>query len=321
MLSRVADSLYWMSRYLERAEHTARVVSVNLTLTLDRAPAELARHWGRLLASLRLPPSIADSGRGVEVAVGTTLDLANRDSIAACIAAARENARQVREQVSSEMWEELNRLHLSVQRTNVVDTSDPERMDSFFRSVIDGIHLFQGVTEATLSRNEGYCFIELGRYLERAGATAALLDLHYRDFAESSRRPTDVGELVEWAGLLRACHAFEPYCQRFTADIEAARVAEFLVLDEDFPRSLRFAAARIDRALRAVREDTGRPRGEADRLAGRLRASLDFCHLDDMLADPAAFLSAIVQRTDDINRALHRQYIDYPVEAGLPAWT
>lgn len=319
MLSRVADSLYWMSRYLERAEHTARVVSVNLTLTLDRAPAGLAPHWGRLLASLRLPPSVAESGRTADVALETTLDLANRDSIAACVAAARENARQVREQVSSEMWEELNRLHLTLQRTTVVDTSHPEKMDSFFRSVIDGIHLFQGVTDATLSRSEGYCFIELGRYLERMGGTAALLDLHYRDFAGSPRRPTDVGELVEWAGLLRACHAFEAYCQRFTADIDAARVAEFLVLDEDFPRSLRFAAARIDGALRAVLEDTGHARGEADRLAGRLRAALDFCHLDEMLADPPKFLSGIVQRTDEINNALHRQYIDYPVEAGLPA--
>jgi uncharacterized alpha-E superfamily protein len=255
----------------------------------------------------------------VDVTVGTTLDLANRDSIAASVAAARENARQVREQISSEMWEELNRLHLNVQRTSVADTSDPEQMDAFFRSVIDGIHLFQGVTNATLSRGEGYGFIELGRYLERAGATAALLDLHYRDFAESSRRPTDVGELVEWAGLLRACHAFEAYCQRFTADIDVARVAEFLVLDADFPRSLRFAVTRIDRAFRSVLEDTGRARGDADRLAGRLRASLDFCQLEEMLADPAAFLSSIVRQTDEINGALHRQYIDYPIEADLPA--
>ena len=226
MLSRVADSLYWMSRYLERAEHTARVVSVNLNLTFDRAPTELARHWGRLLASLRLPPSVATAGPLVDATVGTTLDLANRDSIAACLAAARENARQVREQISSEMWEELNRLYLNVQQTDVIDTSRPERMDSFFRSVIDGVHLFQGVTDATLPHGEGYCFIELGRYLERAGATAALLDLHYRDFADSSRHPTDIGELVEWAGLLKACHAFEAYCQRFTADIDAARVAD-----------------------------------------------------------------------------------------------
>src|SRR4029453_14957395 len=99
MLSRVADSLYWMSRYLERAEHTARLVNVNLNLTLDRSPADAARHWGRLLSSLRMPPRSSEIGTLAEMATGSALDLANRDSIAACVAVARENARQVREEI------------------------------------------------------------------------------------------------------------------------------------------------------------------------------------------------------------------------------
>jgi uncharacterized alpha-E superfamily protein len=317
MLSRVADGLYWLSRYLERAEHTARVVSVNLNLTFDRAPDELALHWGRLLGSLRMPPAVA--GISPAAGAGTTLDLANRDSIAACVAASRENARQVREQISSEMWEQLNRLFLAVQRTNVADTSDPERMDDFFRSVMEGIHLFQGVTDATMTHGEGYRFIELGRYLERAGATASLLDVHYREFSGSSPDPHDVGELVEWAGLLKSCHAFEAYCARFTADLNAERVAEFLILDEDFPRSIFFAVTRVDRALGAIREDTARPQGTAERIAGRLRASLEFCDPRIALAAPSALLRDIVRQTDDIHVAVHRQYIDYPVEADLPA--
>src|SRR6188508_925010 len=116
MLSRVADSLYWMSRYLERAEHTARLVSVNLHLTLDRTPVDSAHHWGRLLSSLRLPPPAPDSVTSPEPDGGATLDLSNRDAIAASIGAARENARQVREQISSEMWEQMNRLFLAVRR-------------------------------------------------------------------------------------------------------------------------------------------------------------------------------------------------------------
>jgi uncharacterized alpha-E superfamily protein len=318
MLSRVADSLYWMGRYLERAEHTARVVSVNLNLSFDRRPEELARHWGRLLAALRMPPTVATRVGVAEAAVDMTLDLANRDSIAACLGAARENARQVREQITSEMWEELNRLHLTVQGTEVAEASQPEHMDSFFRSTLAGIHLFQGVTDATMPHAEGYRFIELGRYIERAGGTAALLDRHYRDFAEASRQPTDVGELVEWAGLLKACHAFEAYCHRYTAEIDASRVAEFLVLDPDFPRSLRFAVCRIEGSLAAIREATRRERDDADRLAGRLRASLDFCHLEEVLEAPAAFLAGISRQTDAISEAVHRQYIDYPIEADLP---
>ena len=238
-----------MGRYLERAEHTARVVNANLSASIDHAPEELARQWGRLLRALRLPPSVIAGGGPVDSAIGTTLDLANRDSIAACLAAARENARQVREQISSEMWEELNRLYLEIQNSDALDTSRAESMDGFFRAVISGIHLFQGVTDATMAHGEGYRFIELGRYLERTGATAALLDLHYRDATDASRPPADLGELVEWTGVLKACHAFEAYAQRFTADISAGRVAEFLILESDFPRSLRFGAIRIEAAL------------------------------------------------------------------------
>ena len=121
MLSRVADSLFWMSRYLERAEHIARVVNVNLNLTLDRAPADAARHWGRLLASLPDPPPWA-ARHAIDTAERATVDLANRESIAACVGAARENARQVREEISSEMWEEINRLFLDVRRRQPPDS-------------------------------------------------------------------------------------------------------------------------------------------------------------------------------------------------------
>ena len=124
MLSRVADSLYWMSRYLERAEHIARVVNVNLNLTLDRAPADAARHWGRLLTSLPDPPPWA-ARPPIDTAERATVDLANRESIAACVGAARENARQVREEISSEMWEEINRLYLAVRQAGPRSPTGP----------------------------------------------------------------------------------------------------------------------------------------------------------------------------------------------------
>src|SRR6476659_4855436 len=140
MLSRVADSLYWMSRYLERAEHTARLVNVNLYLTLDRAPGDAARHWGRLLASLRMPPTMPESAPDPAAeATDKVLDLANRDSISASISAARENARQVREQISSEMWQQINRLFLAVRR-DVPDPGWTGRTHDFLMSVIEGVH-------------------------------------------------------------------------------------------------------------------------------------------------------------------------------------
>jgi uncharacterized alpha-E superfamily protein len=318
MLSRVADSLYWMSRYLERAEHTARLVNVNLYLTLDRAPVDAARHWGRLLAGLRMPPSMPSDTDLAAHATGQVLDLANRDSIAASIAAARENARQVREQISSEMWQQINRLFLSVRR----DAPDPGwtgRTHDFLMSVIEGVHLFQGVTNATMTHGEGWHFIELGRYVERAGATAALLEVHYSD--PPGPATTGVGgEYVEWVGLLRSCCAFEAYCRQYTADLRSDRIAEFLILNAQFPRSVRYSARHIQASLQTIAQLTGRGPGRAERLAGRLLASLDYGQVDEIMSgNLLEYLQSIVRQAGQIGAAVHQQYVSYPVNQALSA--
>jgi uncharacterized alpha-E superfamily protein len=318
MLSRVADSLYWMSRYLERAEHTARLVNVNLYLTLDRAPGDAARHWGRLLAGLRMPPSMPSESDLAAHATGQVLDLANRDSIAASIAGARENARQVREQISSEMWQQMNRLFLSVRR----DAPDPGwtgRTHDFLMSVIEGVHLFQGVTNATMTHGEGWHFIELGRYVERAGATAALLEVHYSDPPGPSTTGVG-GEYVEWVGLLRSCCAFEAYCRQYTADLRSDRIAEFLILNAQFPRSVRYAARHIQASLQTIAQLTGRGPGRAERLAGRLLASLDYGQVDEIMSgNLLEYLQSIVRQAGQIGAAVHQQYVSYPVNQALSA--
>ena len=318
MLSRVADSLYWMSRYLERAEHTARLVNVNLYLTLDRAPVDAARHWGRLLAGLRMPPSMPSDADLAAHATGQVLDLANRDSIAASIAAARENARQVREQISSEMWQQINRLFLSVRR----DAPDPGwtgRTHDFLMSVIEGVHLFQGITNATMTHGEGWHFIELGRYVERAGATAALLEVHYSDPPGPSTTGVG-GEYVEWVGLLRSCCAFEAYCRQYTADLRSDRIAEFLILSAQFPRSVRYSARHIQASLQTIAQLTGRGPGRAERLAGRLLASLDYGQVDEIMSgNLLEYLQSIVRQAGQIGAAVHQQYVSYPVNQALSA--
>ena len=316
MLSRVADSLYWMSRYLERAEHIARVVNVNLNLTLDRAPADAARHWGRLLAALPDPPPwLARTPE--DLLERATVDLANRESIAACIGAARENARQVREEISSEMWEEINRLYLSVKRNRVSEREWTAGTHEFLTAAIGGVHLFQGVTDATMTHGEGWHFMELGRYLERASATAALLEVQFRECEWSEERYPTVGDYVEWVGLLKSCCAFEAYCRHYTADVRARRIAEFLVLNTDFPRSIHFAVVRILASLRALALLSGRANGRAERLAGRLQASLDFGQVDEIIDDLPAFLSGIVRQATEINAAVHQQYVAYPIDTAL----
>src|SRR5215210_6198332 len=180
MLSRVADSLYWMSRYLERAEHTARLVDVGLNLMLDQSPASAERRWGRLLESLNAPPQLVGLSDPDRITQAMTFEMENETSIVACIASARENLRQVREQISSEMWEQLNRLFIHVKGASMEDIWNTGSHE-FFRSVKEGAHLFQGITDATMNHGEGWHFMQVGRSIERASATATLLDAHLNE--------------------------------------------------------------------------------------------------------------------------------------------
>ena len=315
MLSRVADSLFWMSRYLERAEHIARVVNTNLNLTLDRAPVDAAQHWGRLLTSLPAPPPSA-ARPPIDADERASVDLANRDSIAACVGAARENARQVREEISSEMWEEINRLFLGVRRLSP-DTDWTAGTHEFLTSTVSGVHQFQGVTDATMTHGEGWHFMGLGRFLERVSATAALLEVQYRECDWSADQAPGVSEYIEWVGLLKSCCAFEAYCRQYTADVRPLRIAEFLVLHADFPRSIHHAAGRIQSSLRALGAMGGRVNGRADRLAGRLCASLDYGQMDEIIADLPGYLRDIVRQAAEINVAVHEQYVAYHIDRGL----
>jgi uncharacterized alpha-E superfamily protein len=167
-----------------------------------------------------------------------------------------------------------------------------------------------------MTHGEGWHFIELGRYLERAGNTAALLELHYREFAGAAE-PSRVSEYVEWVGVLKSCCAFEAYCQHYTADLRSVRIAEFLVLSADFPRSIRYAVNRIQASLKSVASITGRVNGRAERQAGRLLASLDYANMEELIDDLPAFLQDIVGQTHQIGSAVHQQFVDYEIDREL----
>lgn len=318
LLSRVADALYWISRYLERAEHVSRVVSVRLELGLDRRSDSDTWDFSRLFGGLRLdtpPQPPADPAELIDLMV---FDTANSDSVTSCLIAARENARQVREEISSEMWERLNELFLHMRQLRTVNTW-AGRPHFLFRSVIDGVHLFQGTCAATMAHGEGWQYLEAGQYLERATATAALLDLQLRNRQTRSSSPH--AEDAEWVGLLRSCTAFEAYCRHYTADLRFERIAEFLLLNPEFPRSVRFAAARVESALRTIARLTSRGAGgRAERLAGRLHASLDYGQVDEILSeDPHVYLASINRYCEQIHTALYQHYISYPIESAVPA--
>jgi len=314
LLSRVADSLYWICRYLERAEHTARVVDVAVDLGLGRASSKKGGAIERLYGSLGLPPG--DPASCFDAAFFET---SNRNSVVACITAARENARQVREEISSEMWQQLNGLFLRIRQMRG-DASRLARTHFVSRLVIEGVHLFQGITDATMGHGEGWQYLQAGRFLERAGSTATLLDRFMDHGVDPSDRPAPLDQ-TDLVALLRSCSGLEAYCRHYTADVRPERVMEFLLLDADFPRSVRFAAGAAESALRALARLSGRRAGgDAERLAGRLHASLDYGRVDEILNDsPHAYLTDIHRQCTQIHTALYQTYITYPIETALPA--
>jgi len=317
MLSRVADSLYWMSRYLERAEHTARLIDVDFELRLDQSPEASAGRWLRLLEALQAPPPEDGKIDATTLTHILTLDKTNSSSIISCVAAARENLRQVREQCSSAMWEQLNRLYLQVNSTT---SSESWLLHSyvFFRAVREGAHLFHGVTDSTMSHGEGWQYIQLGRYVERTDAVARLIGAYLSRLPYSPDQAVESEEYLEWVGLLKNCAAFESYCKNYTAELRPLRVAEFLLLNPECPHSVRFSVDKVHAALVAIAELTGRKADQPVRLAGRLRATLSFSQIDEVMASGAtAYIESVRQQCAQAHSAIHQIYIDYPVEAEL----
>ena len=317
MLSRVADSLYWMSRYLERAEHTARLIDVDFQLRLDQSPEAGSGRWLRLLEALQAPAPEDGKIDATTLTHILTLDKTNPSSIISCVAAARENLRQVREQCSSEMWEQLNRLYLQV---NSTISSEAWLLHSyvFFRAVQEGAHLFQGVTDSTMSHGEGWQYIQLGRYVERTDAVARLIGTHLSRLPYSPDQAVESEEYLEWVGLLKSCAAFEAYCKKYTAELRPLRVAEFLLLNLEFPHSVRFSVDMVHAALRAIAEMTERKAEQPVRLAGRLRATLSFGQIDEIIASGAnAYVQSVRQQCGQAHNAIHQIYFDYPVEEAL----
>lgn len=319
MLSRVADSLYWMSRYLERAEHTARLTDLNLVLMLDQSPAFRTLRWSRPLQSLGIVHE-TNKEPDVQELVGLLVwDKSQQSSIISSLGAARDNARQVREHLSSEMWEHLNQLYLQVSRTR---SSDVWQIGPhpFLRSIKEGSHLFQGITDSTISRGEGWHFIQLGRFMERTNATAALLETYFGPRDEMEGKPEGVANYLDWVGLLKSCTAFEAYCQVYTADLQAQLIAEFLLLNPEFPHTVQYGARMVEAALRAIARTTGAHNSEqATRLGGRLRATLEYAQIDEiMTGDIAAFLADIQRQCAHLHRTIHQIYFEPPLESVLP---
>jgi uncharacterized alpha-E superfamily protein len=283
LLSRVADSVYWMGRYIERAENVARFLDVNHNLMLD-LPQGYQDQWQPIVDTTgdrawfeqRYGAATRDN-----VVKFLAFDAQYPNSIYSSILYARENARSVRETISSEMWEQINTLYLLIAGESRKDVLSA--LPAFCHQIRMACHLFHGITEVTMTHNEAWHFIRLGRNLERADKTSRLLDVKYFILPPSV---TDVGtpyDDVQWSAVLKSVSGFEMYRKRH-GRIAPDRIVEFLLLDHEFPRALRYCIGRADRSLHVI---TGSPGDTfscaAEQRLGLLRSELDFARVETIL--------------------------------------
>ena len=310
MLSRVAESIYWMSRYIERAENVARVVGVNNQLR-HHLPGLTEEQWDPMVkvtgdeGRFRARYGAATRENVIEF---LTFDGENPNSIVSCLTRARENARSVREIISSEMWEEVNRFYLFLREEDARSRAlaDPH---PFFEHVRRSSHLIEGTKNETMEHGEAWHFSRMGRYVERADQTTRILDVKYFLLLPSV---DDVGRPIDdlqWSALLRSASAFEAY-RRTYGRVAASLVARFLLFERDFPRSVQHCINAAQLSLHAV---TGTPlrrfANSAEQTLGRLVAEIDYTDDADIIrAGLHDFLDAIQHKLISVGSEINRTF-------------
>jgi uncharacterized alpha-E superfamily protein len=230
-------------------------------------------------------------------------------SIVKCLSGARDNARQVREEISSDMWEHLNRLFHEVTSFELRPDDDAGAM-RVITLMREGSYRFNGITAATMNHDEAWHFIQLGKYIERACNLCVLLDAYF----VAGKHADD----LDWVGLLSSCTAFESYCKACTAELKPERIADFLLLKPEFPYSVRYSLDRMHEALTAISNlSLSRRTEKIERLIGRLRSMVAYVQIGEIIGGLHKYLAAIIEQCRDLHAAVHEVYIEYPIEVAF----
>jgi uncharacterized alpha-E superfamily protein len=284
MLSRVANSIYWMCRYIERAENVARFISVNLNLLLDM-PSEKGKHWEPLVMTTGDQELFEKNYPGYfqeAVIRFLTFDRGYPNSILTCLAAARENGRSIREIISSEIWEHLNTFYLELadNKSLALAMEDPHR---FYKIIQMRSHLFTGLLDSTMSHGEAWNFARIGMMMERADKTSRILDVKYFMLLPQSDLVNTPIDNIQWTAVLKSASAFEMF-RKTHHHITPRKVASFLIFDSQFPRSIRHCVSKAQICLHRI---SGSPPGSAANAAekrlGRLKADLEYTDIDEVI--------------------------------------
>ena len=317
MLSRVAESIYWMARYIERAENIARYIDVSLNMSLD-APIAFSDQWQPLVSIMGSQEAFAErygAASRDNVIEFLALDPENPSSILSCLRTARENARSTREVISTDTWEQVNRFYLMVSSPNA-PRRIKERPGIFFADVRRYSQLIAGVADATTSHGEAWHFMQLGRQLERADNTSRLLDVKYFLLLPSVEEVGGAVDELEWSIVLRASTALAMYRRRF-GEITPENVVDFLLLDSEFPRSVFFCMEHAEESLHAI---TGTPSGSfrspVERLMGQLRSELAYAQVHDIIsAGLHEFLDSFQTQLNQVGDAIHETFFGWQTQS------
>ncbi|HEX8199290.1 MAG TPA: alpha-E domain-containing protein [Isosphaeraceae bacterium] len=315
MLSRVAENLYWISRYVERAENVARLLDVGFFIELDAPGLTAGGPEGgavegvlTILACRSAFQRVHPGGGRDAVLHFLTFDRQHRQSILAMIARARENARGTQEALSAEAWRQINTMYLYLESRRALRRfrASPSR---FFDGIKRGCILFAGLIDGTLPRSEAFHFLQLGRYLERVGQVSRILNVRLHDLRDPDAPTAEPAvRTIQWSSLLRSCSAYEAFLRQHHERIDPPGIVRYLVLDADFPRAMRFCVARCLESLRAIAADSGFG-AEAERLLGRLDSELRYLDVGEILGQGLSpFLSGIQDACNRIGDEIHRAY-------------
>lgn len=316
MLARDADSMFWMGRYVERAEHVARLLRVHLMLLTDvgdLTPVLEHQMWLTILSTMRAGKEPdGDEPISARIAKYMTFDQNNPSSIVSCIARARENARAIRESISSEMWECLNGIYWRVTSDEALARFE-ESPDEFFFQIMNGSMLFQGLTDQTLAHDQRWHFTQIAKYLERIDVTARVIETRFDVLSKMGAQLDQPIRNIHLMGVLRSCCSLESYRRRHMADLDATRIAEYLVLQKDYPRSIRFCVEQLHQATAGVRTSNGQHTpSPPERIFGRLEAQLEYASIDEILAEGlSSYLAKIEKTANEGSGALQKSYFLY----------
>ncbi|HEY3780540.1 MAG TPA: alpha-E domain-containing protein [Fimbriimonadaceae bacterium] len=316
LLSRAAEALFWTGRYVERADNIARSIDVNLNLLLDQPPAT-DEQWAPLYQVTSDEPEFLKRYQKPDresVVKFLTFDTTYANSITSCLRIARDNARTVREIISSEMWEQINGFYLMVQRAS---TSSKAAVDlhSFCRNVRMECHLFEGLCYATMSHSEAWHFVQMGRMMERADRTARILDVKYFILLPKVDYVGSPIDDIQWGAVLKSCSGFEMYRKRF-GRLSPDKIVEFLLINREFPRSVLYCLNSVSDSLHTI---TGTPnavfRFSSEQKLGQLRSELLWAEPNEIIVKGLhEYLDSLEIRLIEIGEQIAANFFNPPID-------